>query len=165
MSIPYAEDKRVGTCKTTLFMKFLFSLIQVTKPNAGYLNARIHVYFSITVCTFLYLHACISYYFFPLCFIHVFDQCIMVQNSYSYPLAVVLDIHQIFLPNSMYDSSFWCSTSMECHRSSLSTRPIIISTVNEMLPYFCKHFLCKLFCVSWCFVTQQPNTFLPCFNV
>ena len=54
-------------------MKFWFALIQVTELNADYLNAKIPMYFSITVCNFLSLRAFNSCYFFPLCFLHVFN--------------------------------------------------------------------------------------------
>ena len=137
-------------------MKFWFALIQVTDPNVGYLNTRILVYFSIIVCNFLSLRACTSCYFFKLYFLHVFNlvyngsEFIFLCSSHCFrhPPNVSSKVGVEFILVVLYIDGL--SSFFIFHQTQN------ISTIIEVLPCSCKHFLCKLFCVSWYLWLHSP---------
>ena len=79
----------------------------------------------------------LSWWFVPLCVLHIWNECVIVQNSYCYALSIVLGIHQYFLPKLMQNSSLGALYWWIVLISSLSQDKVLFEC-NRVLPFLCR---------------------------
>ena len=78
------HEKRVETRETFALRNFEICLNKSCRAECCHLNAKIHVYFSITVYDFSSLCACTSFWSFHYVFFHIWDKCVIVFRIHTW---------------------------------------------------------------------------------